>query len=546
MFGLVFAGIGLTAFIVFASAGLESGERGAWPKADGVVTAGDIIYPKGSEEYRYDLTFEFIYQGNKYQSHNVTYKSSSGDYDEVKLWSTKYPTGKRIKCFVDEKDPEKSFLEAKESSSLPLIASLIPLIFVCVGIGIVINVWRDKGAISEGKSKSDSSEGLAGKIGISLFFSIFAIVGTCVFYFLTLSPLLEVNSADNWQKTDAKVISSRVESRASDDGTTYRVDIVFEYTHNNRKYSSNKYNFETGSSSGRAAKQKIVRKYKKGKNTTCFVNPENPSEAVIVREAGSTWWVGILFGGIFGGVGYSGLIWALFFSDSAGNTPKSSGSKRKHKQKPHGTIDLDGEVILKPKSSKTGKIIGSILIAAFWNGIVSVFVNEAYFQSEGEWFLKLFLLPFMIIGICFIGNIFYQILAATNSKVNIIANSNVLRLGDCLNLRWTMPGNVSKIDSLKISFVGTEEATYRRGTDTHTDRNDFFTDELINTRDKSEMIDSGIDIDIPESFMHSFESRNNKILWIVRVHGDIKFWPDIKEEYAITILPQTIGNGGKL
>lgn len=37
--------------------------------------------------------------------------------------------------------------------------------------------------------------------------------------------------------------------------------------------------------------------------------------------------------------------------------------------------------------------------------------------------------------------------------------------------------------------------------------------------------------------MHSFEADNNKILWNLDVHGDIKKWPDVKESFKITVVP---------
>jgi hypothetical protein len=37
--------------------------------------------------------------------------------------------------------------------------------------------------------------------------------------------------------------------------------------------------------------------------------------------------------------------------------------------------------------------------------------------------------------------------------------------------------------------------------------------------------------------MHTFEGRNNKVLWRLHVTGGIPRWPDIDDEYPLTILP---------
>ena len=44
-------------------------------------------------------------------------------------------------------------------------------------------------------------------------------------------------------------------------------------------------------------------------------------------------------------------------------------------------------------------------------------------------------------------------------------------------------------------------------------------------------------VTIPADSMHSFEASNNKIIWAVKLHGDIAKWPDVNLEFPITVLP---------
>ena len=37
--------------------------------------------------------------------------------------------------------------------------------------------------------------------------------------------------------------------------------------------------------------------------------------------------------------------------------------------------------------------------------------------------------------------------------------------------------------------------------------------------------------------MHTFVAPNNKVLWRLRVEGQIPRFPDVKDEYPVTILP---------
>ena len=44
-------------------------------------------------------------------------------------------------------------------------------------------------------------------------------------------------------------------------------------------------------------------------------------------------------------------------------------------------------------------------------------------------------------------------------------------------------------------------------------------------------------VSIPEFTMHSFEGWINAAIWYLYVHADIKRWPDVDQEYAVTISP---------
>src|SRR5262249_40194955 len=140
-----------------------------------------------------------------------------------------------------------------------------------------------------------------------------------------------------------------------------------------------------------------------GKNATCYVNPTDPSESIYYR--GFTWdmlWG--LFGVPFLLVGHAGptmllsqsikkrrrkeqnqtLPWPTFNSASSmgisttlgGNPLRSSQSVT---TSPAGKVVSTqpdfGRVVLEPTMSPVKRMIILLVIAAFWNGIVSVFVG---------------------------------------------------------------------------------------------------------------------------------------------------------------------------
>jgi hypothetical protein len=43
---------------------------------------------------------------------------------------------------------------------------------------------------------------------------------------------------------------------------------------------------------------------------------------------------------------------------------------------------------------------------------------------------------------------------------------------------------------------------------------------------------------IPDDTMHTFTADNNKIIWTIKMKGQINRWPDIDESFDITVTPR--------
>jgi hypothetical protein len=108
---------------------------------------------------------------------------------------------------------------------------------------------------------------------------------------------------------------------------------------------------------------------------------------------------------------------------------------------------------------------------------------------------------------------------------------------------WQVSGRVERIERLRVYLEGREEATYRRGTDTYTDKSTFRTIEIADTTDRREIFSGSVGLVVPEDTMHSFEASNNKIIWDLCVRGDIHRWPDVKDDYPFVILPAALEQG---
>ncbi len=395
-------------------------------------------------------------------------------------------------------------------------------------------------------SQKDKSKSAAGCLFI--FFGLFFVVGCATGYFFVLRPGLRLLDSQDWVATPCRIVSSRVEQQDGDDGSTYRVAISYTYEFAGQAHRSDRYNFwDTIYSSGRSGKEAIVRQYPVGKETTCYVNPAAPPEAVIHR--GWSW--SMLFGLIplaFAAVGGGGMAFSVLARHrltKKGRTdwlPSTLKSQRAVADDGHADMSTraSGPIELKPQQSRWGGLIGMIFFSLFWNGITSVFVVMAvksHLKGDPEWFLTIFIIPFVLVGIGTLVGIVYMFLKLFNPLPSLSLSNSTAALGGDLELRWQFSGNVQSIRRLQVTLRAIEEATYTVGTDTHRDRQTFLEVSLIDTSEHRAMQSGHVSFTIPADSMHSFDAPHNKIMWSLRFHGDIARWPDVDNEFPLVVLP---------
>lgn len=424
---------------------------------------------------------------------------------------------------------------------------------------------REKEAISEAHAKKT---GCRGNLGCALFSLPFFLAGAIAIYFLGLSPALKVFRASSWEPIPCVVTSSKVATGSG--GDTYSVEIHYSYTIDGKQYPGTRYGFFGGSSSGFDSKARVVEQYPAGSTATCYVNPLDPTEAVISRGVTTDMLWG-LFGVPFLLVGLAGpimmvrsylkerkrrrelqgnpLSWPSFgamhspvsLSTTQGGAsfqPITSHPISSNATSARTTAGGFGRVVLEPATTPARKLMVTVFFTLIWNGIVSVFVYfliKEWNKGHGEWILALFLIPFVLIGMLLLYAVAHGFLALFNPRPRLTINSRELSLGETFDLDWEFSGSTRSVKQLRIYLEGREEATYRRGTDTAIDKNVFTTIEIA-ARPNA---DPGrAQIDMPADTMHSFESGNNKIVWEIHIKGDIRYWSDVDESFEIEVLPK--------
>ncbi len=554
---LIFLGVGSFMTIIMAREFIQTVGTYSWKPVAGEIVSSEVT--KAGQDYQFQVEYRYPYNGEEYTSHQFgTGSKKYSDYRAAQQMALRYEAGSKTTCYVNPKAPTEAILQ--RGSLWFGFAVLFPLLFVAIGGGglvfmvrYALKQRRDAGG-EAGESQraiSESAKGASGKAVGRVFFGAFLVIGLIVFYFLGIRPVALVISARNWTRLPCTVVSSQVRSHRGDKSTTYSVDILYAYEIGGREYRANRYNFMGGSSSGRAGKAKIVRAHPPGKKTVCYVDRNDPTNAVLVRDFTPSMLLGLI-PLVFVLIGAGGLLYvpksgrqakppwragvrSLRVRDRAAMAAAASTGPSAW------TTEDDGPKELKSAASPLGKFIGGILVAAFWNGIVSVFVWQAvegWVRHRPDWMLTIFMVPFVLIGLGMIGFVGYAFLGLFNPRPRLVVTPGAVRLGNSFEVRWELRGRTSVLQRLRIHLEGSEEAKYRRGTKTVTDKSVFATVEVANTTDRVSLNAGQARVTVPPELMHSFESTHNKILWKLRVHGDIPRWPDIKEEFPVTILPR--------
>jgi hypothetical protein len=192
------------------------------------------------------------------------------------------------------------------------------------------------------------------------------------------------------------------------------------------------------------------------------------------------------------------------------------------------------------RQTRGGVFVGSVFLALFWNGIVSVFLWQLISgEVKGPMAIGMgvFLIPFVLVGLGFILAVGYSFLSLFNPSLEVTLDSHDVHLGDKISGRWHVGGGAERIKKLSVVIEGIERVTYAQGTTTKTDTSLFFHQVIYQTTTPREIERGSFEIMIPETTMHSFEARHNQIRWSLLVSGDIPKWPDVAEEFALNVLP---------
>ncbi|HSU81138.1 MAG TPA: DUF3592 domain-containing protein [Thermoanaerobaculia bacterium] len=386
---------------------------------------------------------------------------------------------------------------------------------------------------------SQRSSAAPAKGCLAFFFLVFFLAGAAGSYFVLWKPLSRLFASRSWTETQCDVLSSQVTEVPSSDSSTYKVDIRYTWTAGGSTRVGSRYDFMAGSSSGREGKQRIVDRYPPGARVTCWVDPDDPNEAVLYRGLSPVYLIGLL-PLAFLVIGLGGLVWTLRPGRrGTGTAPAAAAGVS-----PFG-VPLPpaggGPAELKPAATPLGMFLGLVFLALFWNGIVAVFVWQmalGWKEHRPDGCLTAFLVPFILVGLALIFGVVRQFLVLFNPRLSITMTPGVLTPGQTAFVQWRLGSGGRGVSRVLITFEGREEARYRRGTSTYTDRETFLTLPVVDCAQSDEISEGGsASFTVPPGTVPSFRSAHNQIIWTLKAKCELPRWPDTEEEYEVVVQP---------
>jgi hypothetical protein len=495
-----------------------------WPKVECLVLESGVRDKGGNSPYEFVVHYQYQWKGQSYSSQRFkTQNQSFSSYGDAQRLVERYRGSTKATCYIDPHDPAQAILQ-RSSLWLGLLIFL-PLIFVAVGAGGIYFVWKRASPPTGPAPIVLKPTALKTRKPIVAFCSLFIVVGLLVFYAIFIRPVIKIREARHWPAVPCTVVLSRVQSHNSDDGTTYSVDILYRYEISGREYKANRYNFFGGSSSGYNGKARIVSQYPPGRETVCYVNPQDPTDAVLFRSFTPTMWFGLL-PLLFVVAGAAGII-----ANPPGGTPPAKLSV---------SFELS-PVVLKARYSPAARFFGSVCISVLWNGIVSVFlwlVIQMWMGREHgpKWFLTFFLIPFVLVGLLMIWMTVHAFVGLFSPRAQLRIDSSTIPLGNSVEIQWQFSGRVEKIREFRLFLEGREEVDERSGDNFRTNKSVFHTSDIIHLTDSKSIPSGSALCTIPADQKPSDAEGDHRVVWVIRLKANVHRGADLDDEYLITVI----------
>ncbi len=285
----------------------------------------------------------------------------------------------------------------------------------------------------------------------------------------------------------------------------------------------------------------------------CWYDPDAPDSVVVTR--GYNWWMWtltLLLPGALVAFGGAGLVRSIMGWRKS--EERRAVTFRPVTANPHPAIPSCDDLINSPgtvlrfrlptSGSEGWTLLGIGLFAVLWNSVLTVLAVTAGLDLIGgriDWLLLLILVPFAGVGVAGVVRFVRQLVltsAVGNTQLEI--SEHPLRPGGHYDVMLAQSGS-GAFQKLTVTLELEEQATFRQGTDTRTERHVVWRSTIASWKDvqlaPGTRFEAKARLTLPASAMHSFVSEHNVVAWRVVVHGRAARWPAFSRGFPVVVHP---------
>ncbi len=245
-----------------------------WPAVPCEIVASGLRAGGERHPYAFDVSYRYAWRGQEFTgtTYSEEYRGST-DVAEAERLARSFPEGSRRLCYVNPADPATAVLKHDN----PLVPAILTVALLCCAVGLVgVFLRRSNGFLLGGP-----------------FLIFVGLAGHLMFFTM---PLWNGLRSLRWPAVPCIIEDGNVRSARNSGIISFNVywpDIVYRYQVGDRTYRANTNNASFVGSPWYYGARRVVREHPPLRSATCYVNPANPSEAVLVRGASETQWYGL-------------------------------------------------------------------------------------------------------------------------------------------------------------------------------------------------------------------------------------------------------------
>ncbi len=277
--GMAFLIVGVWAAVLMARVWWAEAQVYGWSEVTATIVDAQVVAPaRPTRDPSLSVRFRYEYAGRSYVSNRVSARPSGGYPDAYQLAGGLQP-GSTWPCYVDPQHPSDAVL-VRDGLWWGL-AVLLPL---AIGGGLG-GLFLYAGWVSiRGRDVAPPATRVGRLVVRRLGSALLVISLALATYFIGVKPVALFAAARNWRACPCRIVASRVHASSHRMNTRYGVDIVFAYEYEGRAYVSEDYQLVRDYNRTFGESSERVGHYSPGAASVCYVNPSNPTQAVLDRS----------------------------------------------------------------------------------------------------------------------------------------------------------------------------------------------------------------------------------------------------------------------